>query len=86
MSLEMSHHYHAQDLIERLKAAEKKGLPVYQAQGPCGGCDLVIPLKEKPINVGKLIKSLEAAAVKQANAPLYPAEGPCGGCDLVHQT
>ena len=81
MALKSDYHYHAQDIIKRLNAAKEKGLPVYPAQGPCGGCDIVIQIKEDPMDIDKLIKSLSKVA--EANAPLYPAEGPCGGCDLV---
>lgn len=75
-----SAHYHAKDLIERLKEAEKKGYPVYPAQGLCGGCDLIIADKKDPLDVSALIKSLEGAA--KDNLPLYTVDGPCGACDV----
>lgn len=68
-------HYHAKDLIERLTVAKNNKQPVYPAKGPCGGCDLAIPL-----NVDEIIKSLQA--IESENPPIYAAEGPCGGCDI----
>ncbi len=74
-------HEHAAIVLERLKKAYKKGLPVYPGKGPCGGCDLVIPEDPKPIDVKKMISKLKTAA--GANEPVYAAEGPCGACDVV---
>jgi hypothetical protein len=68
-------HYHVKDIKEKLDYAKEKGLPVYPAKGPCGGCDLVIGL-----DLEELTKSLEK--VKDQNLPVYTAEGPCGGCDI----
>ena len=82
MSILSKPHVHVEDLLKKLKEAKDKGLPVYPAPGPCGGCDLVIGAK-KELEHKDLLSKLEKADPK---TPVYPGEGPCGGCDLVIQS
>lgn len=74
----MEGHYHVRDLMEALQNAQRTEKPVYVAEGPCGGCDLIID--PKPIDVKRLIQRLMVANPLK---PVYPCESaPCGGCDL----
>ena len=73
-------HFHANDLLQMLKDAKDKKLPVYAAEGPCGGCDLVIPKKSDPLNIEDIEKKLDEAATE--NLAVYPAKGSCGACDV----
>jgi hypothetical protein len=55
-------------------AAEHHSYPIYPAEGPCGGCDLILvpnDVAEGPCGGCDLIK------------PKNVAEGPCGGCDVL---
>ncbi len=73
-------HFHANDLIKVLEEAMEQDLPVYAAEGPCGGCDLVILKKPEPLKFEDIKKKLVEAAKK--NLAVYPAKGSCGACDV----
>jgi len=70
-------HYHVEDLRKALKSAIAKNEPVYAAEGPCGGCDLII--KPKILDPKAILERLENIEVHK---PIYPGDSPCGGCDI----
>ena len=75
----MERHYTAKDLITALEYAKQKKLPVYAAEGPCGGCDLVIG-EPKKMDVDATLQKLREM---NPHRPFYPnIHGPCGGCDI----
>ena len=75
----MERHYTTKDLIAALEHAKQKKLPVYAAEGPCGGCDLIIGEPKKMDIDGTLQKLKEM----HPNRPFYPSiHGNCGGCDI----
>ena len=70
-------HYHVEDLKKALENAMSKNEPVYAAEGPCGGCDIIIgPKKLDPKKILEKIKTV------QIHTPIYPGNSPCGGCDI----
>ncbi len=71
--------YTVKDLITSLEHAKANGKPVYAAEGPCGGCDLVIG-EPKKMDVDATLKKLKS---EHPLRPFYPSmHGPCGGCDI----
>lgn len=74
----MNDHIHTKDLLEALKTAKEKNQPVYAAEGPCGGCDIIIGEPRK-VDVDKLMEKLKKI---HPHAPIYPGLTPCGGCDI----
>lgn len=64
------------ELKNMILAAENHNIPVMPAEGPCGGCDLVIKVPEKTAEG-------PCGGCDVLTPPKNQAEGPCGGCDLM---
>ena len=74
-------------LKDVVEAAERHNYMVStgQADGPCGGCDLVL-VDQKKVLAGKLgapTMQSKGACFGCDVPPLRNAAGPCGGCDLL---
>lgn len=75
----MERHYTVQDLIETLEYAKQNKIPVYTAEGPCGGCDLVLGIQTE-MDVDVALRKLKGIHPLR---PFYPSlQGNCGACDI----
>jgi hypothetical protein len=77
--VDANRHYSVSELIDILEHAKQNKKPVYAAEGPCGGCDLVIG-EPKKMDIEDRLQKLKS---QHPLRPFYPGlQGPCGGCDI----
>ncbi len=62
------------ELKALVMAAENHGWPIETGEGPCGGCDLIIP---------KQTANAPCGGCDVVHKPIRVLDGSCGGCDLI---